>query len=134
MPRRQPKLALVAPLPGQGRPKPPQDSTASERAAWKAIVAALPDYWVDAAGEVVLKRLVAQVAVAETFEDELRRSRAQEGADDEALPKLAAAHAERSKVIAHLLAQLRATPKSRDRARAVGPKIEAVPQRKPWEA
>jgi hypothetical protein len=134
MPRRKPKLSLVVPVPGKGRPKPPASLDTRERKAWQAIVASLPDYWIDQAGEMVLRRLCAQVAIAEELEDELRRLRAQEAPDGEVVRALAAAHAERAKVIAHLLGQLRATPKSRAVSRAAGPKIEAVPSRKPWEA
>ena len=133
MPRRKPKLSLVVPVPGEGRPKPPAGLDAVERKAWQAIVASLPDYWIDAAGELVLKRACAQAAIAEGLEDELRRLRAS-NPRDEALPALAAAHAERAKAVGHLLGLLRATPKSRAVSRAAGPKIEAVPSRKPWEA
>ena len=120
--------------PGSGRPEPPSSLNAAERSAWRSIVAALPDFWIDGAGELLLKRLCTQVAIAEQLEGELRRLMA-EDPGNEALSSLAAAHAERAKSVGHLLGLLRATPKSRVVSRAAGPKIaESVPTAvKPWD-
>jgi hypothetical protein len=120
-------------LPGTGRPEPPGSLNAAERRAWRAIVAALPDFWVDGAGELVLRRLCIQIAVAERFEQEIRRLLA-EDPDNEALPSLSAAHAERSKTIGHMLGLLRATPRARMVSRAAAAKIAETPAPlKPWD-
>jgi hypothetical protein len=64
-----PILATVpGAIPGGGRPDPPVDLDVAERKAWRAIIASLPDYWVDQAGELVLERLCAQVAVCAELE------------------------------------------------------------------
>jgi hypothetical protein len=119
--------------PGSGRPDPPSSLNAAERKAWRAIVAALPDFWIDGAGELLLKRLCTQIAIVEQLEGELRRLLA-EDPGSEALPGLAADHAERAKSIGHLLGLLRATPKSRVVSRSAGSKIaEAPPPAKPWD-
>ena len=70
------ELAVVPLVPGQGRPEPPPDLDPLEQGVWRDIVAALPGHWIDPAGQVVLRRLVAQAAVAERQEARLRQLRA----------------------------------------------------------
>src|SRR5262245_38549479 len=130
----QASLSVVPPaIPGAGRPDPPAHLDGSEAQIWRAIVNALPDYWIDAAGEQILLRLVAQTAIAQRYEGRLRELRAQRPPDDEELATLSTTHGVAAKVITHLLATLRATPRSRMVSRAAGPKLSEVPRSKPWD-
>ena len=132
--RSQASLSIVPPaIPGAGRPDPPSDLDAREAQIWRAVVSALPDYWIDAAGEQILCRLVCQAAIAERCEQELRELRAQRSADDEGIAALAGTHRDTAKSIAYLLATLRATPRSRVVSRAAGPQMSEVPHSKPWD-
>jgi hypothetical protein len=132
--RSQASLSIVPPaIPGAGRPDPPAHLDASEAQIWRAIVGALPDYWIDGAGEQILLRLVAQSAVAAELETRLRALRAQRSSDDEEIAALAGTHRDTAKSIAYLLATLRATPRSRMVSRAAGPKMTEVPRSKPWD-
>src|SRR5215831_874613 len=72
------ELAVVPLVPGRGRPEPPPDLDPLEQGVWRDVVAALPGHWIDPAGQVVLRRLVAQAAVAERQEMRLRQLRGQE--------------------------------------------------------
>jgi hypothetical protein len=96
-------------------------------------VGALPDHWIDAAGEQILCRLVCQAAIAEHCEQQLRELRAQPCANDEAIAALAGTHRDTAKSIAYLLTTLRATPRSRVVSRAAGPQMSEVPHSKPWD-
>jgi len=130
----QASLSVVAPaIPGAGRPDPPSHLDANEAQIWRAVVGALPDHWIDAAGEQILLRLVAQAAIAQRQEGRLRELRAQRSADDPEITALSTTHGVAAKVITHLLASLRATPRSRMVSRAAGPKISEVPCSKPWD-
>jgi hypothetical protein len=74
MPRRSaPDLTIVQLIPGKGRPEPPKDLKPAEARAWNDIIDAMPSQWVDTAGQVVLRRVAAQVAAAERLEDRLRK-------------------------------------------------------------
>jgi hypothetical protein len=130
----QASLSVVAPaIPGAGRPDPPSHLDANEAQIWRAVVGALPDHWIDRAGEQILLRLVAQAAIAQRHEGRLRELRAQRSPDDAEIAALSTAHGVAAKVITHLLASLRATPRSRMVSRAAGPKISEVPRSKPWD-
>jgi hypothetical protein len=120
-------------IPGQGRPEPPQHLDDLERAIWVEVVDALPPYWIDGSGQLVLRRLVAQAAIAERCEARLRslRARAQDATED--AEGLAIRHAATSKTVTYLLTALRGTPRSRDNARVAGPEVDKVPSFKPWE-
>jgi hypothetical protein len=132
--RSQASLCVVPPaIPGAGRPDPPTHLDASEAQIWRAVVGALPNYWIDAAGEQILLRLVAQAAIAERHERRLRELRAQQSPDEPAIAALSTTHGIAAKVITHLLASLRATPRSRMVSRAAGPKVGEVPRSKPWD-
>jgi hypothetical protein len=104
-----------------------------EKRIWRDVVAALPAHWLDLAGQIVLRRLVAQAAIAERREKRLRQLRAQDLDDGEDADALAALHGVTSKTVAYLLGQLRATPRSRVVSRAAGPEVEHAPKFRPWE-
>ena len=130
----QASLSVVPPaIPGAGRPDPPSHLDTNEAQIWRAVVGALPDYWIDRAGEQILLRLVAQGAIAQRQEGRLRELRAQRLPDDPEIAALSTTHGVAAKVITHLLASLRATPRSRMVSRAAGPKISEVPRSKPWD-
>jgi len=126
-------LAVVPVLPGRGRPEPPTDLDVLEQRIWREVVDALPGHWLDQAGRIVLRRLVAQAAVTERQEVRLRQLRAQEQDDSEEAGALAAQHGVLAKNVAYLLTQLRATPRSQQRARAAGSQMEQAPDSRPWE-
>ena len=126
-------LSVVPVVPGAGRPDPPSHLDASEAQIWRAVVGALPDHWIDAAGEQILCRLVCQAAIAERCEQQLRQLRAQRTSEDEKFAALAGTHRDTAKSIAYLLTTLRATPRSRVVSRAAGPQMSEVPHSKPWD-
>ena len=75
----------------------------------------MPDRWLDPAGQLVLRRTVTQVAIAERLEERLRRL-----ARWTTIPRLleaekavAAMHRETAKAVLLGLTALRATPRSR---------------------
>ena len=104
MPRRSDAdLSIVPMVPGRGRPEPPKALDPTEARAWNDVIDALPGQWVDLAGQIILRRTAAQVAIAERLEARLR-DLATMSDDEEAL----AAEAE-------LAVMHRATSKSRHR-------------------
>jgi hypothetical protein len=131
--RSQASLSIVPAIPGAGRPDPPAHLDGNEAQVWRAVVDALPGRWIDAAGEQVLLRLVAQAAVAAGLETRLRGLRAQRPPDDKEIAMLAGMHGGVAKSVAYLLTTLRATPRSRVVSRAAGPKVTEVPRSKPWD-
>ena len=57
-----------------------------------------------------------------------------QGKDDgEDADTLAALHGVSAKIVAYLLGQLRATPRSRMVSRAAGPEVEGAPKFRPWD-
>ena len=134
MPRRSAaSLGVVPVLPGRGRPEPPADLDELEQRIWREVVDALPGHWLDTAGQVILRRLVAQAAVSERQELRLRQLRAQQQDDGEEASALAAQHGVVAKNVAYLLSQLRATPRSRTVSRAAGSQMEQAPESRPWD-
>jgi hypothetical protein len=135
MPRRSAvDLATVpVPIPGQGRSEPPDHLDGLERTIWQEVVASLPPFWVDGAGQLVLRRLVAQAAIAERVEERLRRMRRDRVDDSEDAEDLATGHVATAKAVTFLLTALRATPRSRVISRDTGPEIKGVPAFRPWE-
>ena len=133
--RRSPAALAVVPVlvPGAGRPEPPPDLDPLEQKAWREVIAALPPHWVDPAGQLILKRLAAQVAIAERLEVRLRQLRAEDQDSGKEAGTLAVEHDLAAKAVANLLTQLRATPRSRTVPRAAGPRIEQTSQWRPWE-
>jgi len=84
--------------------------------------------------QLILRRLVAQAAIAERREARLRQLRGQGSIDEEEeLDALATLHSVTAKTVAYLLTQLRATPRSRMVARTAGPLVEQAPTTRPWE-
>jgi hypothetical protein len=127
-------LTVLPAVPGQGRPEPPEALDTLEKRIWRDVVDALPPFWLDLAGQLVLRRLVAQAAIAERREVQLRELRALDADSSEDATALATIHAATAKTVAYLLSQLRATPRSRMVSREAGPKVEQSPRGfKPWE-
>ena len=134
MARRSAPSQISPIVPGYGRPLPPSGLDAVERRVWRDVVDALPDHWLDPAGQLILRRLVAQAAIAERREARLRQLRGQGSLDEEEeLDALATLHSVTAKTVAYLLTQLRATPRSRMVARTAGPLVEQAPTTRPWE-
>jgi len=126
-------LSVVPLVPGQGRPEPPPSLDALEKQIWRDVVDALPARWLDLAGQLILRRLVAQAAISERREARLRQLRAQDRDSGEDADALAALHGVSAKLVAYLLGQLRATPRSRVVSRAAGPQVEHAASSRPWE-
>ena len=126
-------VSVVPMVPGQGRPEPPASLDALERQIWRDVVDALPAHWLDLAGQLILRRLVAQAAISERREARLRQLRAHDRDGGEDADALAALHGGSAKTVAYLLGQLRATPRSRIVSRAAGPQLEQAPTLRPWE-
>jgi hypothetical protein len=127
-------LSVVPLVPGQGRPEPPKGLDKWERRIWREVVDALPAHWVDPAGQLLLQRLVAQAAVAERRELRLRQLRAQDLDGTEEAAALATEHGITAKIVAHLLTQLRATPRSRMVSRAAAAQVgDGAPRLRPWD-
>src|SRR5215813_13449067 len=134
MPRKPAAALVVVPrVPGRGRPEPPVDIDPLEQRIWREVDDALPGHWLDTAGQVILRRLVAQAAVSERQELRLRQLRAQQQDDGEEAGALAAQHGVVAKNVAYLLSQLRATPRSRTVSRAAGSQMEQAPDSRPWD-
>ena len=99
------------------------------------MVDALPDWFLDPAGQLVLRRTVTQVAIAERLEDRLRRLSEMED-DPEALEAektIAAMHRETAKAVIAGLTVLRATPRSRMAARESRSRFErGAGALRPW--
>ena len=73
MPRKSvASLSVVPRVPGRGRPEPPADLDVLESRIWREVVDALPQHWLDTAGQLILRRLAAQAAVSERQEARLR--------------------------------------------------------------
>jgi hypothetical protein len=137
MPRRSDAdLSIVPMLPGRGRPEPPKALDQAEARAWNDVVDALPDRFLDPAGQLVLRRVVTQVAIAERLEDRLRRLALMDD-DPEALgaeASIAAMHRETAKAVIAGLTVLRATPRSRMAARESRSRFErGAGALRPWE-
>jgi hypothetical protein len=136
MPRRSAAdLSIVSLVPGKGRPEPPKALDQTEARAWNDVIDALPDRFLDLAGQLVLRRTVTQVAIAERLEDRLRRL--SEMADDpgalEAEKTIAAMHRETAKAVIAGLTVLRATPRSRMAARESRSRFErGAGALRPW--
>jgi hypothetical protein len=135
VPRRSAAELATPPIaiPGQGRPEPPDHLDELEQAIWREVTASLPPYWIDGAGCLVLRRLVAQAAIAERCEDRLRRLRRHDEDGEEDAAALAVRHAATAKTVTYLLTAIRGTPRSRVLTRDAGTDIEKVPAFRPWE-
>jgi len=133
MPRKSAaSLAVVPQLPGTGRPEPPADLDDGEKRLWREVVNSLPPHWIDAAGRIILRRLVAQAALCLSMEEQLRAHRAA-GTVVETYAKLAKQHSDTAKQTENLLASLRATPRSRSTSHAAGLQSRKAAESRPWE-
>jgi hypothetical protein len=135
MPRKSASsLTIVPEVPGQGRPEPPAGLDLLEQSIWREIVGSLPGHWLDPAGQQVLRRAVAQAAICERHEAQLRLLRERDQDSGEEAVALATAHGAAAKIVAHLLTQLRATPRSRVASREAGPRVADAPRpQRPWD-
>ena len=137
MPRRSAAdLSIVPLVPGKGRPEPPKALDQTEARAWNDVVDALPDRFLDLAGQLVLRRTVTQVAIAERLEGRLRRLSEMEDDPEavEAEAKIAAMHRDALKAVVNGMAALRATPRSRMTVRAGQTRFErGAGSLRPWE-
>jgi hypothetical protein len=137
MSRRPPPDLTIVPLtPGKGRPEPPKELDPTEARAWNDTIDALPGQWVDPAGQIVLRRVAAQAALAERLEDRLRRL-AEMGDDPDGLAAektVAAMHRDALKAVVTGFDALRATPKARMAAREGRSRFEGGAMRsRPWD-
>jgi hypothetical protein len=127
-------------VPGRGRPEPPKALDQTEARAWNDIVDAMPGQWVDLAAQLVLRRLVCQIAIAERLEARLRKLAVMaKDADDvmeflEIEHALASTHRETAKSVIHGMTALRATPRSRMAAREGRSRFDrGAGSFRPWE-
>jgi hypothetical protein len=137
MPRKSKSMVELSPLlPSAGRPEPPSVLSPREAQIWRDVIDALPDHWLDLAGQLVLRRLVVQVRIAERREQRLRRLFADDSVvAGKEIDELAAAHAATAQHIVGLLRELRATPRSRvplPRSVLFEPRHQE-PEERPWE-
>jgi hypothetical protein len=137
MPRRSAAdISIVPMLPGKGRPEPPVELDRAEARAWRDVVDSLPDRWLDPAGQLVLRRVAAQITVAGRLEERLRRLSGM-GDDPEAMEaeaKIAGMHRDALKAVVNGMAALRATPRSRMTVRAGQTRFErGAGSLRPWE-
>jgi hypothetical protein len=133
MPRRSSTDLHIVPLPGKSRPAPPSKLSASEQQAWRAIVDAAPGGFINGAGQIILRRAVAEIVVAERHEERLRRI-AEGGGDLEAELELSKAHQNVSKSIVALMTALRATPRARMESKTALRSFSRAPSgRRPWD-
>ena len=132
---RKPAALQVLPfVPGRGgRPPPPAELDAFEARIWNEVVGALPAFWIDPAGEQVLRSIAALGAIQQRREERLCALRAVDQDSGKEVDKLAAAHRVGAKVLADLLCELRATPRARFTARASAPAVADTPKVRPWE-
>jgi hypothetical protein len=137
MPRRPPPDLTIVPLvPGKGRPEAPKTLDPVEARAWNDTIDALPGQWVDPAGQLLLRRVAAQAAIAERLETRLRRlgEMADTAETLEAEKVMATMHRDALKAMVVGLDALRATPKARMAARESRSRFEGAAMRsRPWD-
>jgi hypothetical protein len=121
-------------LPGSGRPEPPASLSPVEAQCWNDVVDSLPGFWIDTAGQLILRRLAIQTAFVEHLEQQIRDLLQDGAADDAKLVALTGIHIQVSKSVTYLLTQLRATPKARilPRDQRMEPS-RREPESRPWE-
>jgi hypothetical protein len=129
-------MTIVPMVPGRGRPEPPAGLDRAERRAWADVIDALPSQWLDTAGQLILRHVAAQTALADRLADRLR-DLGERGDEPEALEaerQIAAMHRDALKAIAQGLGALRATPQSRMASREGRSRFErSALTAKPWE-
>jgi hypothetical protein len=136
MPRKSKADHLKVVALGRPRPEPPSSLDAAEARSWHAIVDAAPEGFLDSAAQLILRQVVAQVAVADRHAERLRALAALPEDHFETELAVARAHRETLASIIHGMTTLRATPRSRARPRDVGRTFDRLPpagDRRPWE-
>jgi hypothetical protein len=119
------------------RPEPPSSLDAAEARSWWAIVDATPNGFLDSAAQLLLREVVAQVAVADRHAERLRGLAAQPADHFETEREVAKAHRDAMAAIIAGMTTLRATPRSRLRPRDAGRTFDRelpAGHRRPWEA
>jgi hypothetical protein len=133
MPRRAAADLSIVRLPGRDRAAPPADLSEPQRQAWRAIVDSAPGGFLDGAAQLVLRRILAQIALVERHEERLERI-AEAGGDFESEREIGREHREVSKSIVALMTALRVTPRSRMAARNARDRYARSPSgRRPWD-
>src|SRR5262245_44465802 len=84
--------------PARLRPEPPAGLDPVEQRVWREVIDAVPVYWADTAGQLILRRRAAEAAVSESQEIRLRELRAQGRDDSEDAAELIAAHGAVAKI------------------------------------
>jgi hypothetical protein len=122
---------------GRPRPEPPKALDEAEVRSWRAIVDAAPDGFLDSAAQLILRQVVAQVAVADRHAERLRALAALPEDHFETEVTIARAHRETVAAIIQGMTTLRATPRSRVRPRDAGRTFDRLPPAgagRPWES
>jgi hypothetical protein len=132
MPRRSdgnlPKLVILS---GRDRPEPPAKLTHDERKIWDRLVASAPGGYFDQAAGTILLQAVTLISDAERLKA-LRAEYIEQG-NVEAELALGKTIRDNSKAIVAIMASLRLTPRSRERARTVGRSFARSPTgERPW--
>jgi hypothetical protein len=119
-------------VPGRGRPEPPKPLDMIEARAWNDVIDALPGRWLDASAQLILRRVVAQVAIAERTEARLRELAGQDDTPEilQAEAVLGAMHRETARSSAQGDAQKPHGPTGRaQQVRAPGDLVPAMGDR-----
>jgi hypothetical protein len=137
MPRKSKAAGNVIRLPGQGdRSAPPGGLSAAQNRAWAAVVSSAPGRWLDPAAQLLLRRLVTQISIAERHEQRLTRIADEGDGGEEALEAeltIAKAHRETTKNIIQGMTALRVTPRARMESRNARFAFEKPRGRRPWD-
>jgi hypothetical protein len=106
--------------------------SAAEQKSWRAIVDAAPGGFIDGAGQLLLRQVVGQIALADQANEHLRQHLA--AGDLSSAVAVGKEHREMAKGIAALMGALRATPKSKVRPRDAGRMFDRSPSGpRPWD-
>jgi hypothetical protein len=109
--------------------------TQAEQKSWRAIVDASPDGFLDGAAQLLLRQVVAEIAVADRHAERLRRMAAsRQGVALEDELAIGRAHRDVVKSIIAGMTALRATPRSRVRPRDAARQFDRSPSGpRPWD-
>jgi hypothetical protein len=124
-----PKLVILS---GRERPAAPETLSAEERKIWDRLVASAPGGYFDEAAGTILIEAVTLISDAERLKALRREYQAQGNVEAElALGKTIRDNA---KAIVAIMAALRLTPRSRERARTVSRAFMRAPTGpRPWD-
>jgi hypothetical protein len=129
-------LSVIAPLPGQRRPEPPQELTEAEAAEWRAVVERLPVDWFPRETHPLLVAYCRHVVRARLIAGLINGFDPASVASDEGLRRLdkLAAMAEReSKAISSLATRMRISQQSRYHQRTAHTKASDPKAAQPWQ-